>query len=491
VNDTLIYSWNFGDGSTPVLGQNANHTFAASGNFTIILTVTDKDGAASTKSVSAQVDNPNPILVDIVQPITIKEGTSAKFQAKLVQAVSQTPLTYSWNFGDNTPPVIGQNVNHTFADNGNYNIVLTVTGKDGSISTQTAVAKVNNVAPVIVSIVKPDLIKEGQSATFNALATDIGSLDTLTYSWNFGDNTAPVTGQNVDHTFVDNGNYNVILTATDKDGGVTSKTVKVKVDNVAPLIVSIVKPDKVNEGQAVQFSALATDPGQADTLTYKWNFSDGTPQVTGQNVSHTFADNGSYNMQLTVTDKDGGITTQTLLVKVDNVAPTIVSMTKPDIIKEGQSVQFKATATDPGKADGLIYSWNFGDGTAPVVGRNVNHTFADNGNYNVVLTVTDKDGGVTTQNMVTKVDNVAPTIINIIKPNIINKGQIIDFSAIAADVGMLDVLSYSWSFDDIATPILGQQVTHTFASSGYHNVIVTVTDKDGGLITKSIRVKVI
>jgi PKD repeat protein len=65
---------------------------------------------------------------------------------------------------------------------------------------------------------------------FTATANDPGILDTLTYSWNFGDNTTAVTGQNATHTFTDNGSYNVILTVTDKDGATTSQTTPVKVD---------------------------------------------------------------------------------------------------------------------------------------------------------------------------------------------------------------------------------------------------------------------
>jgi hypothetical protein len=34
--------------------------------------------------------------------------------------------------------------------------------------------------------------------------------------------------------------------------------------------------------------------------------------------------NGTYNVVLTVTDKDGGITTQAIAVTVENVAPAIV-----------------------------------------------------------------------------------------------------------------------------------------------------------------------
>jgi PKD repeat protein len=395
-----------------------------------------------------------PTNTNILKPDQIQEGQSIQFQATETIPGINNPNTYSWNFGDNTPIVTGQTATHTYADNGTYKVALTFAGIDGVITTQTAAIKVDNVAPTVASIVKPDKINEGQPVTFSATATDPGILDTLTYSWNFGDNTAPVVGKAATHTFADNGDYNVILTVTDKDGGVTSQTITAKVDNVIPNIASITQPAKINEGQAATFSATATDPGIKDTLTYTWNFGDNTPAVTGQSATHTYADNGDYNLILTVTDKDGGVTSQTTTVKVDNIAPAIVNISKPTTITEGQPATFSATVTDPGIKDTLTYSWNFGDSTNPATGKSVTHTFADNGNYNVILTVTDKDGGVTNRTIATKVDNVAPTIVNIEKPTTINKGQAATFTATATDVGILDTLTYSWNFGDTTNPIL-------------------------------------
>jgi PKD repeat protein len=109
-------------------------------------------------------------------------------------------------------------------DNGNYNVILTVTDKDGAVTTQTVVAKVDNVAPTIASVTLPQNVLAGTAAQFAATATDIGTKDTLTYSWNFGDNTTPTTGQNSTHTYTTAGTYSVILTVTDKDGAVTTTT---------------------------------------------------------------------------------------------------------------------------------------------------------------------------------------------------------------------------------------------------------------------------
>jgi len=52
---------------------------------------------------------------------------------------------------------------------------------------------------------------------------------------------------------------------------------------------------------------------------------------------------------------------------------------------------FTSTSSDP---DGSIvsYSWNFGDGSAPVTAQNPSHSYAAAGTYPVTLTVTDNQG---------------------------------------------------------------------------------------------------
>jgi PKD repeat protein len=430
--------------------------------------------------VRINVTSVAPIIDSIAIPNNINEGQLVQLTAT---ATGNGALTYNWYVDNATTPIVGQTLSYAFADNGVYPVKLTVIDSNSVITTQTVSVTVNNVAPIIVSIVKPNQINEGEPVLFKAIATDAGINDTLTYRWNFGDSTLPVSGQTVTHTFADNGNYNVILTVTDKDGAFATQTAAVKVDNVAPIIAAIVKPATIKEGESVQFKATATDTGVNDTLTYNWNFGDSTPPVTGQNVNHTFADNGNYNVVLTVTDKDGAATTQTVVAKVDNIAPTIVSIVKPTTIKEGESVLFKATATDPGILDTLTYSWNFGDTTPAVLGQNVNHTFADNGNYNVVLTVTDKDGAVTTQTVVAKVDNVAPTIVSIAKPTTINQNQAATFAATAIDPGVLDTLTYAWNFGDNTQPTTGQTAAHTFTTAGNYTLTLAVTDKDGATTT--------
>lgn len=76
VDGTIVsYVWNFGDGSSSTK-QNITHTFQSIGNYTVILTVTDNDGANSTASVSINVtpDHTPPITRKTISLIPIADA---------------------------------------------------------------------------------------------------------------------------------------------------------------------------------------------------------------------------------------------------------------------------------------------------------------------------------------------------------------------------------------------------------------------------------
>ena len=51
----------------------------------------------------------------------------------------------------------------------------------------------------------------------------------------------------------------------------------------------------------MQFTGTGTDP-EGDTLTYDWNFGDGSAHSTQASPVHTYADDGPYTATLTVSD---------------------------------------------------------------------------------------------------------------------------------------------------------------------------------------------
>ncbi|MGO1384596.1 MAG: PKD domain-containing protein, partial [Arachnia sp.] len=121
-----------------------------------------------------------------------------------------------------------------------------------------------------------------------------------------------------------------------------------------------------------------------------WDFGDGT-NGTGDTATHTYADDGEFDVTLTVTDNQGATNTVTQTVNAattPNQAPTAAFTATVNQLE----VAFNASdSTDP---DGTIteYAWDFGDGTNGT-GDTATHTYTDDGTYDVVLTVTDDAGG--------------------------------------------------------------------------------------------------
>ena len=209
------------------------------------------------------------------------------------------------------------------------------------------------------------------------------------------------SGETFNFTPQDNGAYAVTLTVTDKDGGVGSIQRVVQVANVAPQGVSAGQNMTVNEGAPVSLSATLADPGANDTHSFLWKVSAENGQVVPNGTSSSFnfvpADSGTYLVSLTVTDDDGGATSQTLYVDVLNVAPT-VELGSNITVGEGTAFALAGTVFDPaGINDALTYAWSVSNSQGQVVATGAGTPFqftpTDNGVYGVSLTVTDPETG--------------------------------------------------------------------------------------------------
>jgi PKD repeat protein len=243
---------------------------------------------------------------------------------------------------------------------------------------------------------------EGEPVHFDGSASSDPGGATLTYQWDFGDGTPIVADATPDHTYAHAGTYTVTLTVSNGTLTATVSTTATIAQAPAP-IARAGGPYSGTEGSAVHFDGTASSDPRGATLTYQWNFGDGSAIADGATPSHTYADNGSYTVTLTVSN--GRLTgTATATATIANVVPSLGAITGPslDPVQAGTQVTAGASFTDPGTLDTHTGVFDWGDGTtssAVVTEANGSgsasgdHAYAAAGVYSVTLTVTDKDGG--------------------------------------------------------------------------------------------------
>jgi len=484
----LTYAWDtdadgdFTDTPGSATGVAPSVVFSR-GQHVVTLHVTDYVGNVGSDTVVVTVTDAPPT-ADAGPDKNANEGSSVSFNGSNSSDLEGPIQSYSWNFGDGSAAASGATPSHVFRNNGTYTVTLTVTDTGQQTASDTAIVTVANVAPT-ANAGAPKSGNEGSGITLSGSATDPGLDDVLTYSWNFGDGSAAGSGATPTHVWRNQGTYTATLTVTDGDGGTNSSSTTVTVANVAPT-ADAGAPRTGNEGSAILLLGSATDPGLDDVLTYSWTLGDGATSNLPR-PSHVYRNQGTYTATLTVTDGDGGSSVSSTTVTVFNVAPT-ANAGGAKSGNEGSAISFVGTATDPGLDDVLTYSWNFGDGSAPVALASTSHVYAQNGVYTATLTVSDGDGGVGQSTAQVVVINVAPTA-NAGSNKSGVEGATFSFAGTAYDPGVLDVLSYSWDFGDGATAT-GASASHVYKQDGTYTATLTVSDGEGGVGTSTITVTV-
>jgi Ca2+-binding RTX toxin-like protein len=149
-------------------------------------------------------------------------------------------------------------------------------------------------------------------------------------------------------------------------GRVTVRSLNVTVQNVAPT-AAVSGPGTGLRGQPLSFTLSANDVSAADqaagfTYAVDWD-GDGVTDVTysgpsGMTLTHNFAQEGTYVVQVTATDRDGGTST----VATTTVLVTVVAL-QPDASNPSQTVL--VVAGTPGN-DTILLDKHGNDGSVTV-----------------------------------------------------------------------------------------------------------------------------
>lgn len=373
------------------------------------------------------------------------------------------PTTWSWSFGNGNTSTI-QNPTATYFTPGTYTVVLTTTNASGSNTlTRTSYITVYDVPiPNFTSDVTSGCFP--LRVQFSDISTAGAGNTNVSWEWDFG-NGVTSTLQNPSVTYAATGNYNVTLKVTNDKG--CTKTISkpnfITVTTGVKAGFTFSKPAVCSAPASINFTDTSTGP---PTLSWLWDFGDGSPTSTAQNPTHVYATNGSFVVSLTTSSTAGCQETVTTTVVIGGYN---TSFTAPAAVCINKPANFVSTSSPIP----ISTSWNFGDGSPVVAGLNVSHIFTVAGTYTVKMY---NDNG-------NCIDSASQSII-------VNPQPVADFSAPVTskceppltvnfqDLSTGGAVSWNWDFGDGGTSTL-QTPSHTYTSYGNFTVRLIATNASG------------
>jgi hypothetical protein len=273
------------------------------------------------------------------------------------------------------------------------------------------------------------VVRVGSNITFSAADSYDPNENPLLYTWDFGDGSSPVTTPNETYIYkFANASEDrmVSLNVTDVSGMWNETEIKVVCDNLDPTPVITVSNQpidmsdysiSVNQRDVVRFNATGStddaaaggDPngGGIDYIQFDYGEGNSSQRIywtaADRNVTHTFADAGTWNVTLNVTDVTGHWMTKVIYVHVNDTTKPTVSFTVKNesgsaTLVEKKNLSFDASGTTDNldKNTTLKFEWDFGDGTwlngTGTEFVNVTHLYTYPKSYTVSLNVTDTAG---------------------------------------------------------------------------------------------------
>jgi uncharacterized repeat protein (TIGR01451 family) len=230
-------------------------------------------------------------------------------------------------------------------------------------------------------------------------------------------------------------------------------------------------PYALRFGAAGVLDARGTRDPEATWLSYLWTLPDGSSSYGGQ-ARHVFRQLGAVPVALRVTDEDGGVANDTVMINVSNVAPVARLAAPYHLYRKKMEIYFDARDSYDVDGGALQYTWDFGDGGTGS-GETALRAYARGGEY--VARLTASDGAATTAASARVIVlNVVP-VANPGGPYSVQKNQSVSFDGSRSHDGDYDPLSYSWNFGD-GNSGSGVNPSHTYARDGAYTVTLVVND---------------
>jgi len=424
-NPNSRYKWDFGDGTViPFTVVNSNtspqqvltHTYTQPGTYVVTLTAYNPSPLGCDSTTFQRTIVIGDMFPDFVSDTSCVGQELTHFSSTSTDTIINI-VSYQWSFSSASPSTAsGANVSTTYTAGGNQSATLTITANNGCVESITK--------PVYVWRLPTPNFTYSNKCEYEAVPfTDLSTMSPdsnalVSWYWNFDDGTHS-TEQNPSHLFPTHGEFWVTLTVTDSVG--CHNTTNYKKVLAYPKPTANFNNTLACESLMVNYTNSSSSPlalahhhwsccyfystwrcypdypwvctSQGwwywnTTLSYEWDFGDGSPISTDANPQHYYSPPGNYTNTLIVTNIYGCKDTlqRVLTVHINPTADFIA-----DTVCFGDTTHFSNLSLDNGGTLIASYQWNFGDATTSTQ-TDPDKRYDNPGMYNVSLITTNQAG---------------------------------------------------------------------------------------------------
>ncbi|MBT4775100.1 MAG: PKD domain-containing protein, partial [Crocinitomicaceae bacterium] len=314
------YYWEFGDGTSSI-NSNPTVTYLTQGLFTVTLIVTDSAGDQDTLVI-------NDFIHVVDDPISdfsaIQLGNCENDNVINFNNESMNASEYLWDFGDGST-VITENPTHTYAEPGSYSVTLIASNAVGCshVKQIMSIVTIHSLPEVQFSVDQYASCDSNHVYQFtNLTASAVSSF------WDFGTGSSSTTISPTNN-FSSTGIFDVSLICTNSYGCKDTLTKTDLIENFEEPEIAIYASDfAVCEGDSIVFSDSTNN-----AVSYYWDLGSGIVD-SNSTITKLYLDSGNYVVKLSVTDNNGCIGIDSVLIAVES-SPIVDIIPSDSVICSG------------------------------------------------------------------------------------------------------------------------------------------------------------
>lgn len=443
--NSTSYFWDFGDGNTSTLVQPMQHVYTTNIDTTFTITMVVENHCGSDTAYQSVLVHPNSLnAVAMATPVSGCSPLTVTFHN-----YSNSSAGIYWDFGDGN---FSNAVNpiHTYHNSGTYQAMMLI---DDGCSADTSWINITVAQGPSLSIAAVnDTVCLGEAIHFNNMSSPLSGL-----SWDFGDGNSS-NNSNPIHQYTSPGVYHVVMTGTALGTAC--------VDSISmPVVVHPTPESSFFPSDTIGCSPFTvTFNNTSLNANYNvWDFNDGTISVS-PSPSHTFVNQGNYNVKLVTTNVWGCKDSATFIV---TALPSPVSQftSNNPPVSCGYPVSVDIVNLSQGSTS---YYWDLGNGqTSTMVNPNV--VYDTSGTYPIVLIAYNQYGCSDTSTAVNYQVYEAPKADFNLGP--FEGCTPFDITFINTSV---NATQYTWDFGNGQTSTV-QNPSHTYSVPGKYSVKLIAT----------------